>query len=162
MDVQLRKYMESDFNVLHEIISYDSIKKFINAPLETSIENSKKYVEVRITEKGGIHAILQDGEVSGFLFAGYSIYPELYQFGYVVHPDKQGRGLATKAISELLNYLVSNTNCQRLQALVDPTNVASQRVLEKNGFQQEGLLRKYYKRHGELLDIYMYAKLKEE
>ena len=48
-----------------------------------------------------------------------------------------------------------------MQAVVEPDNAASMRVLEKCGYVQEGLLRKYYlsKTRG-LIDVYMYGCVK--
>jgi RimJ/RimL family protein N-acetyltransferase len=49
---------------------------------------------------------------------------------------------------------------ERLQATVEPWNVASQRVLEKSGFEREGLLRGYARYRDEpRRDVYLYARL---
>jgi [ribosomal protein S5]-alanine N-acetyltransferase len=43
--------------------------------------------------------------------------------------------------------------------VVDVDNRASQRVLERNGFQPEGVLRAYYEMHGAWKDMLMFARL---
>lgn len=48
---------------------------------------------------------------------------------------------------------------ERLQALVDVENVASQKVLEKAGFQREGVLRKYVVIKGKSRDMIMFSVL---
>ena len=51
-------------------------------------------------------------------------------------------------------------NIERIEAFVDPINIGSQRVLEKNGFIQEGLLRNYVIQKGILKDRFIYSFLK--
>lgn len=46
---------------------------------------------------------------------------------------------------------------ERLEARVDVENVASQRVLEKAGFEREGVLRKYLFIKGKSIDIVMFS-----
>ncbi|MCI72374.1 putative N-acetyltransferase, partial [Trifolium medium] len=48
---------------------------------------------------------------------------------------------------------------KRLEALVDVENVGSQRVLEKAGFQKEGVLRKYWFMKGKSRDVIMFSYL---
>lgn len=54
------------------------------------------------------------------------------------------------------------THVLRLQAFVQTQNKASQRVLEKVGFQREGLLRKYSYVKGEIHDVFVYSLLSSD
>jgi RimJ/RimL family protein N-acetyltransferase len=49
---------------------------------------------------------------------------------------------------------------KRISSRVFPFNEASRRVLEKNGFEFEGELRKDIKKNGRYYDSQMYAKIK--
>jgi ribosomal-protein-alanine N-acetyltransferase len=49
-----------------------------------------------------------------------------------------------------------------LTAHVFDFNIASARVLEKNGFVLEGLLRKHFRKDGKLVDARIYGLLKGE
>ncbi|WP_200215959.1 GNAT family N-acetyltransferase [Micromonospora coerulea] len=60
--------------------------------------------------------------------------------GYSLLPEARGRGLATRAVGQLAGWAF-DVGLARLWAGTRPENVASQRVLEKAGFQREGLLR---------------------
>ncbi|RYR59110.1 hypothetical protein Ahy_A05g024952 isoform B [Arachis hypogaea] len=51
------------------------------------------------------------------------------------------------------------SHLERLEALVDAENVGSQRVLEKAGFQKEGVLRKYLFRKGKSRDTIIFCVL---
>lgn len=86
--------------------------------------------------------------------------PQLFQGGYWLLPEVWGRGIATTALMLVTNYLFKACGAQRIQALVEPENKASCRVLEKAGFHHEGLLRRYYpSRYRGLLDVHMYARV---
>lgn len=60
------------------------------------------------------------------------------------HSDKRfwNNGYMTEAIGAVLKFAWERLELHRIQATVHPENVASLRVLTKNGFRQEGLLQK--------------------
>ena len=62
------------------------------------------------------------------------------EIGYVVGRDHGGKGIATAAVGLLLELGFSELGVQRIEALCDPENRASQRVLEKIGMTREALL----------------------
>ena len=68
-----------------------------------------------------------------------------------------GRGIATEAVGLLVGYLFEAYSMNRLIAYVHPENVASQRVVEKNGFVREATLREAWPRRGMWHDIHVYA-----
>jgi [ribosomal protein S5]-alanine N-acetyltransferase len=61
--------------------------------------------------------------------------------------DKRGQGIGTQAIAQLSEVLFYGLGAHRVYAYVTPGNEASLRILEKNGYQREGLLRdmEFYK-----------------
>jgi ribosomal-protein-alanine N-acetyltransferase len=63
--------------------------------------------------------------------------------GYWVARDRNGRGLATEAVAAVLHFAFGTGRLHRLQAGTLVDNHASQRVLEKNGFERIGLARRY-------------------
>lgn len=83
--------------------------------------------------------------------------------GYRIAYDYWGKGIATEALKltvksvfEELGYL------ERLEAIADVDNPASQRVLEKAGFRKEGVLRKYVRLKGESKDMVMFSFLSSD
>jgi RimJ/RimL family protein N-acetyltransferase len=61
--------------------------------------------------------------------------------GYGVLPAFRGRGFATRAVELLSLWAFAETDIARLIAGTLPTNLSSQRVLEKAGFRREAYLR---------------------
>jgi len=67
------------------------------------------------------------------------------------------RGLATASVSQFLPWVAQTFGLARLFAQVFETNRASMRVLEKCGFQQEGVLRSHAHKDGRYLDEVVYG-----
>jgi len=63
------------------------------------------------------------------------------ELGYIVARKYWGQGHATEAVRLAVQSGFKDLEVERIEAFVDPENKGSQRVLEKNGFTQEGLLR---------------------
>jgi RimJ/RimL family protein N-acetyltransferase len=82
------------------------------------------------------------------------------ELGYVIARKYWGNGLATQAIHLAIQYGFKDLDIERIEAYVDPANIASQRVLKKNGFTKEGLLRNFIVQKGILKDRFIYAFLK--
>lgn len=55
--------------------------------------------------------------------------------------EYQGKGLGTECLSAMTNFCFENTELKRLWTEVDVRNEASCRILEKCGYQREGLIR---------------------
>lgn len=84
----------------------------------------------------GSYLILVDDVVSGTIgFKGAPVANQV-EIGYGVVPSRQGRGVATSAISQLL-ALITGLSLE-VRAETDSSNVASQSVLSHAGFQQVG------------------------
>lgn len=82
--------------------------------------------------------------------------------GYFIHPDYQGSGRMTAAVKLAVAYAFRALKLNRVQAAILPSNMGSQRVLEKNGFQAEGIARKYLKINGKYQDHRIYAIVAED
>ncbi|KAK7258756.1 hypothetical protein RIF29_24341 [Crotalaria pallida] len=76
------------------------------------------------------------------------------EIGYAIAARYRGQGICTKVVKIAVSQVFKDFPCLlRIQALVDVENKASQRVLEKVGFLEEGVLRKYAFVKGKARDI---------
>ena len=82
--------------------------------------------------------------------------------GYVLLPSQWGRGYATEANTALLDWGFGALDLNRVEADIDPRNVASARALERLGFVREGHLRERWIVGGEVCDSLMYGLLARE
>lgn len=99
---------------------------------------------------GGIDNVFVNGEDA-----------HLDAIGYWIAPPYRGQGIMSRVVDIYSNWLFQNTGLVRIEAYVFAHNKASARVLEKAGFEREGLLRKKYLKNGVLTDAFLYARLKE-
>lgn len=84
------------------------------------------------------------------------------EIGYWLARPYWGQGLMTDSVGAYVRYAFAELGLLRLVAHVLAHNIASARVLEKNGFKLEGYLRKQFMKDGELLDARFYGLLKGE
>ncbi len=82
------------------------------------------------------------------------------ELGYWVSEAYWGRGFATRAVNALTDWAFAEYKLTRVFALVFSYNASSIRVLEKAGFEPEGLLRRSAIKNGVILDQLMYAKVR--
>lgn len=89
-------------------------------------------------------AIELDGAFAGQVTLGniqHGVVSECW-IGYWVHSKHSGRGLATAAAALGTDHAIDRVRLHRVTATFLPANPASGRVLDKVGFQREGLLRR--------------------
>lgn len=70
-------------------------------------------------------------------------------------------GIATAAVKAFTDYFLEELAFARLEAIVFGWNPASMRVLEKAGYQKEGVLKRSTCKDGEIIDTVIYALTQE-
>jgi ribosomal-protein-alanine N-acetyltransferase len=93
--------------------------------------------------------IIRDGPGSGVI-------------GYWTDCARNGRGLATGAVGEILAYAFAGLDLHRIEAATLVDNVPSQRVLEKNRFERIGLARSYLRIDGAWRDFFLFERLVDD
>lgn len=102
-------------------------------------------------------------------FVRYTLMP--YPDADMPHPEigfgipeisGRGKGYAGEALQLLIEYLFAGYPVERIIAFTDAENIPAQRVLEKNGFQQEGRLRRTMFRDGQWRDVLIFGLLRQE
>jgi RimJ/RimL family protein N-acetyltransferase len=107
-------------------------------------------------------AIEVDGEAAG----GIGLEPQAdiermsAEIGFWLGRPFWGRGLMTQAASAVSEWALNQPGCLRLYASVLEWNPASMRVLEKAGYQREGLLRRSAIKDGVVVDRVLYARIR--
>ncbi len=82
--------------------------------------------------------------------------------GYWIGARFASQGRMTEAVRVVVPFVFDDLRLHRLEASCLPHNSASMRVLERNGFQREGLARRYLKIDGAWRDHVLYALLDED
>ncbi len=84
------------------------------------------------------------------------------EIGYFISKAFWGKGLATKAVKKMTEYAFANFDVIRIEAGVFDFNKSSMKVLEKNGYYLESVRKKAVIKKGEIIDDYIWVKLKDE
>ncbi|XP_050373338.1 uncharacterized protein LOC126790990 [Argentina anserina] len=128
-------------------------------------EEGLKYIRDKILPHPWLRAICLDGRPVGTI----SVTPNSgnhrcrAEIGYVLGSKYWGKGIVTRAVKMVVDTIFKEwTHLERLEAFVDVENVGSQRVMEKVGFQREGVLRKHYIVKGRTIDEVIYSILSTE
>ncbi len=117
---------------------------------------------VRTVEVETSFAIEHGGEaIGGIGFKlGLDIARLSAEMGYWLSEAYWGRGLTSRAVSATVRLGLRELQADRIFAMAFSHNVASMRVLEKAGFEREGLMRRSAIKNGVVLDQVLYAKVR--
>jgi len=77
---------------------------------------------------------------------------QMPEFGFILHPDTWGHGLATEAAAAFIAYAFATYPIEAVTADVDPRNAASLGVLRKLGFVETGRAERTFLIGGEWCD----------
>ena len=104
-----------------------------------------------------------DGRLIGLcsLFA-FHLPSRRCELGYLLQREAWGQGLMHEALVTLLDWAFGVLDLNRIEADIDPRNVASQRSLERLGFVAEGRLRERWIVAGEVSDSALYGLLRRQ
>jgi ribosomal-protein-alanine N-acetyltransferase len=105
-------------------------------------------------------AILERNRIAGTVTMSNIVFGPFQSatLGYWVAERLCGRGLATRAVGEVIAIAFDELGLHRLEAATLVDNVPSQRVLEKNGFEPIGLARRYLLVAGEWCDHLLFQR----
>jgi len=161
--VTLRTIEEEDVEFCQRLVNDPRVRSSLFAAGLTSRQEEREWVE-SIGEEGDAHLLVcVDGDPVGTV--GHRPPDDHWrtaEVGYMLDPDAWGNGYATDALRTLTADVFSERRLHKLYARVFATNTASQRVLEKVGYTQEGTLREEGVADGERVDVYRYGLLRAE
>ena len=132
-----------DAEAVYAYASIEDAARYMLFVRHASIADAEAFLES--TRASPEHAYAITLRETGQLVGGCGITPvpahSKGEFGYILHPDYWGRGLATEAARRLIRYGFEDLGLNRIYARADVRNPASTRVMAKAGMTQEGTLR---------------------
>lgn len=169
----LRPYVREDVPHVLDLFGREDVARYVPfGPLDA--DGARELVERRI-HQGAIEAegqglvlaaVLRDAAdaapVGEFMLRLTSEQSRQGELGWVVHPDHQGRGLATEGASRMLQIGFEDLGLHRIAAECDPRNPASVRVMERLGMRREAHLIENEFLKGEWIGTLIYAILDRE
>ncbi|MFB6100689.1 MAG: GNAT family N-acetyltransferase [Candidatus Nanohalobium sp.] len=162
--LELRPAEEDDLEFLQELKNVPEIRRFHPELYPRNIHQIEDWFESVNEQEGNILLVIwRDGERAGE--ASLSKPEEGSSSagtGISVPPKFQGRGIATEAMEELVDYGFKQWNLHRVFAGVLEFNKASQKVWEKLGFEKEVVHRGFTYCEGSYQDLVEYGILESE
>lgn len=126
-------------------------------------DGQRKRLERQAADGTHPFAILDGEAIAGTinLFRIFRDSPASGVIGYWIDRARNGRGLATAAVGEILAYAFGSLGLHRVEAATLVDNVPSQRVLEKNRFERIGLARRYLRINGDWRDFFLFQRVED-
>lgn len=165
--ISIRRYQVTDIPLLHEAVreSINEISPWMPwCHPDYSMEDSAAWVLSRDEAWANEveHSfVITDAETGAFLGAvGLNQFNRDHQFanlGYWVRSSRAGRGVATTATLLTARFGLRKLALQRIEILAAVGNKPSQRVAEKAGAKNEGVLRNRLSLRGQPHDAVMYS-----
>jgi ribosomal-protein-alanine N-acetyltransferase len=163
----MRQVNANDAETLLALRSNDEVMKYIPRPYLKNKEDALELIamfddkiENGIGINWGITFLNKPEQIIGII-GHYRIKPEHYraEVGYMLFPEYNGKGIVSEALQKVVDYGFNDMKLHSIEAILDPENKGSERVLLKNGFVKEAHLleNEYYE--GRFLDSMIYSKL---
>lgn len=167
--LSFREINEKDIPEVMELRGNAETMKFIPRPLVTNEDEALAHITTIldkrkegdainwvITEKGSDSLI----GIIGFFRTQHENFRS--ELGYMVLPQHHNKGYVTEAITKVLTFGFETLKLHSVNAIIDPNNFASARVLEKNGFRKEAHFVEDFFWNDAFIDSVHYGLLKKE
>lgn len=137
--IVLRKLTEADAEGLQELVDNKKVYRYLPTFLFEKKYPDVKQVIARLYdecfEEAIILGVFEDNDFCGLAeFYGYKAPIHKVSVGYRLSDRCWGRGIATKMLALMVDYIYTRTDIEIITASTMLENRASARVLEKNGF----------------------------
>lgn len=141
----LRPYSFADVDEVFDVARDAEWARFLGLPKPYLRIHAEQFIAAQVSLDRSARcswAIRLDGTFVGGINIRFSPQHSLAEIGYSIRRDRWGQGLATEAVSVVVDCAFrANPDLNRVRAMTDARNSASQRVLAKCNFAREGTLR---------------------
>ena len=168
MNLSIRKWRIEDKSDL--AINLNNLKVLNNLrdglPYPYTEDDAEDFIQIMLSadpDSTFAFAITLDDKGIGSIgvFRKANIHCRTAEMGYYIGEPYWGNGYVTNAIKMVCEYVFENTDIIRIFAEPFAHNIASCRALEKAGFQYEGTLKSNAVKCGKIIDMKMYALVRE-
>jgi ribosomal-protein-alanine N-acetyltransferase len=162
--LKLRRLNSDDVNEILALRSNPEIMKFIPRPLIKTKEEALDFISVMDANVNNNIVInwaittKKDDKLIGMI-GFYRMKPENYraEVGYILSAQFHGQGIITEALKRVIEFGFEEMKLNSIEAIIDPENFGSQKVLLKNNFVKEGHFKEHTFFEGKFLDSVFYS-----
>ena len=163
----LRQLDNTDLAAVLALYSNADVMRYIPRPLAQNTSDAQAIIDRingRLIDKEGINWAIthcqQPKHTIGII--GYMrVMPEHHraEVGYMLHPDYHRQGIMQEALVAVLQYGFEVLHLHSVEAILAPENLASERLLQHNGFVKEAHFKEKEKFDGCYIDSMVYSLL---
>lgn len=166
MECKLRRWRIEDAKDIAETLNnrkvLDNLRDGI--PFPYTVKDAEEFIAAMNATDPTVtfpFAITIDDKAIGSIgaFRQSNIHFRTAEIGYYLGEPYWGKGYGTCAVKLICEYIFQHTDIIRLYAEPFADNIGSCRILEKCGFELEGVLRKNAVKNGVVVDMKMYSVL---
>jgi [ribosomal protein S5]-alanine N-acetyltransferase len=164
--LNLRRIRSSDAEALFLLRSDPRTMKYIPRPPARDHQDVLEWIETvdqGIERNETLMWAIELNAAASFLgmigFVSSKPADQRAEVGYMILPDYYGHGFVTEALRAIIQYGFDEMKLHSIEAVIDPENLASERVLQKCGFKKEAHFRENEYWQGRFLDTVVYSRL---
>ena len=165
----LRRVLATDVAEMFALRSDPETMKFIPRPLTTNHEDALAHIsminkKIENNEEISWAITLKGSDIMIGVIGYYRIKPEHYraEVGYMILPQYMGKGIIPEAVKCVVDYGFEQMQLHSIEAIINPKNGASERVLQKCGFVKEGHFIENEFFDGKFIDTVVYSKMNDK
>ncbi|MGN7477796.1 GNAT family N-acetyltransferase [Solibacillus silvestris] len=165
----LREITDKDVHQIYSIFSNDDVTEHYGLASFNQLQQAENLVEnfsANFQNQRGVRWGIERKDEKGLIgtigFNSWSPMHKRAEIGYDLHPDSWGAGYASEAVAEIVNYGFQQMLLNRIGAIVFIENNASIQLLLRQGFEKEGVLKKYMHQNGKAYDVTVFAKFQSD
>jgi ribosomal-protein-alanine N-acetyltransferase len=164
----LRKFKEDDYQAMFDNwASQKEVAKGAGWPVHTDPNDTKGLVQMWVNEYKEKDVfnwiiVLDKKPIGSISVVRKDLFNRTCELGYNIGMDYWNNGYATEAIKYVVDYLFKTDLFDTITAQCFEFNEASIRVLEKNNFKRDGVLRSRYIVDGKRVNLVDLSLLKKE
>lgn len=168
MECSIRQWRMEDAENLAAALNNRKVQDNLRdgLPYPYTVQDAQAYITAMLSADPGTtyaFAITVDDKAVGSIgvFRKENIHFRTAEMGYYIAQPHWGKGLGTSAVRQTCNHIFRYTDILRIFAEPFVENAPSCRILEKAGFRCEGILRSNAIKNGRVMDMKLYALVRE-
>jgi RimJ/RimL family protein N-acetyltransferase len=163
MKILIREWQISDIKPLAEnannINVWNNLRDYF--PYPYTEKDAEEFIAKSLAGEFGIQRAI---EVDGKAVGGIGCFPKAdveritTELGYWLGENHWNKGIATQAIKDFVKLVFAYyPEIQKIYAMPFGFNIASQRALEKAGFEREAILKRAAIKNGKVIDLHYFS-----
>ena len=162
----LRAITEKDAREIFRLRSNENVMQYIDRPRPQTTDDALSYINIIVNalknNEGitwGISLKHNDTLIGTIGFWRLEKENHRAEIGYMLDDAFQRQGIMQEALHAVLDFGFNVMLLHSVEANINPMNIASMKILEKNNFVREAHFRENYYYNGKFLDSYVYSLL---